>query len=74
LYSPNIRAIRAKRMKWAKHVPLMGGKCKVMVHKSDKIHHWEELVIDKGIIFKWLLNEVLTGLIWLRMGASGRLS
>jgi hypothetical protein len=37
LYSPNIRAIRAKSIKWAKHVAHIGGICKVMIRKYDEM-------------------------------------
>jgi hypothetical protein len=44
------------------------------VRERDRLGH---LVVDWGVILRWILSKsvwrVWTGLIWLRIGTSGRL-
>jgi hypothetical protein len=46
----------------------------VPIHEGKK--HLEDLDVDEKIIFKWIfkswVEEVWTGLLWLRIGTGGR--
>jgi hypothetical protein len=56
--SPSIiRMIKSMRMKWARHVALMGEKraaFRILVGKPEERDHNEELDIGLRIILKWI--------------------
>jgi hypothetical protein len=79
--SPNInRKIKSRSIRWTGLVACMGEKrtaYMVSVGKPEGKDHWENRDISGKIILKWIIKKqdgvVWTGLIWLRIGTSGRL-
>jgi len=72
--------IKSRRMRCVGHVACMGegrGVYRVLVGRPKAKDHWEDLGIGGRIILKWTLGRQgsmeQTGLIWLRIGSSGRL-
>jgi hypothetical protein len=70
----------SRRMRWTGHVAWMERKG---IHirywwESQKVRdHWEDQDIDGWTILKWILEKdiglIWIGLLWLRIGTSGRL-
>jgi hypothetical protein len=80
--SPYImRAIKSRRMRWARHVARMGerrGVYKVLVGKPEGKNHLEDPGVGGRITVKWIFRKwdvaVWTGSSWLRTGTgSGHL-
>jgi hypothetical protein len=80
-FSPNMnRAINLRRMRWMGHLARMGEKAgpfRVCWRNLRTGDHLEELDVDGRIILKCNLKNSVgntcTGLIWLRIGTSGRI-
>jgi len=79
--SPNIgRVIKARRMRWAEHVALMGERREVysvLVGKTEGKRPLARKYLDGRIILRWIFRKsdvtTWTGLIWLKIGTGGRL-
>jgi hypothetical protein len=77
---PNIHVIKSRRG-WVGHVVRMGertGAYMGLVGKPEGKNHVEDLGVDGRIILQCMLKKsfgkVWTGVIWLKIGASGGLS
>jgi len=73
----NFRVIKSRRMRWAKHVALMGkrrGTYRVLVGKPEG-KNLEDPGIDAKILLRWIFRKwdigAWTGLIWLTIGTGG---
>jgi len=79
--SPNIgRVVKARRMRWAEHVALMGDRrdvYSVLVGKTEGKRPLGRKDLDGRIILKWSFRKsdvtTGTGLIWLKIGTGDRL-
>jgi hypothetical protein len=73
--SPNIIAvIQTRRMRCAGHVARMGqmrNAYKISVGKRVRKRHLEDIGVDGTIILQWILGNVWTRSMWLRIGSSG---
>jgi hypothetical protein len=61
-------------MRWAGHAARIEEKRnanRIMVGKPEGKSHWEDQEVVGWTILKWILDRL--GLIWLRIGTSGRL-
>ena len=73
----NFRVIKSRRMRWTKHVALMGkrrGTYRVLVGKPEG-KNLEDPGIDAKILLRWIFRKwdigAWTGLIWLTIGTGG---
>jgi hypothetical protein len=73
-----IRVIKARRIRWARHVARMGerrGAYRILMGKPEGKKHLRKLGIDGRIILIWILKEknrrMLTELIWHRIRTNG---
>jgi hypothetical protein len=59
--SPSIiRAIKARRMRWAEHVARMveaRGAYNMLIGKPERGNHWEDLGVDGRITLRWILGK-----------------
>jgi hypothetical protein len=70
--SPNtVWVIKSRRMRWAVHEARMGRREGNLWERD----HLDDPGLDERIILRWIFRkwdvEVLTGLIWLRIGTGG---
>ena len=76
--SPNIRAIKSRRMRWAGHVARVGERCirgfGGETSRKGSVH-LEDPGVDGRIILRWFFRKwegvVGTGWSWLRIGTGG---
>jgi hypothetical protein len=78
--SPNITAIKSRRMSWAEHVACMGearNAYNILVGNLKDRGHLEDLNVDRRIILEWILEtqdgKLWTGFIWVRIETSSGL-
>jgi hypothetical protein len=58
--SPNIRMIKARRMRWAGHVTRIGemrNAYKILIVKPEGKRPLEDLGVDEMIILEWILGK-----------------
>jgi hypothetical protein len=59
--SPSIiRVIKARRMRWARHVARMGevrGAYSILVGRPEGRRHWEDLGVDGRTTLRWILGK-----------------
>jgi hypothetical protein len=81
-FSPVIRMIKSRRMRWTDHVARMGGKKKrntyrLLVGRPEGKRRIGRLRVGGWIILGWILERsdgvMWTGLVWLRIGTGGEL-
>jgi len=69
--SPNIvRVIKSRRMRWAGHVARIGderGLYRVLVGKPEGRNYWGDLVVDGGIVLRWISRRWDVGM-WIGFG------
>jgi hypothetical protein len=55
-----IRVIKARRMRWARHVARMGelrGAYKILVGRPEGRNHYEDLGVDGRTTLRWILGK-----------------
>jgi hypothetical protein len=75
---PNIvRVVKSRRMRWARHVALIGEERvvhRMLVGKHEKKGQWGDPDVDGRVILRWIfrkLEVVGIGWSWLMIGTSG---
>jgi hypothetical protein len=70
--------IKARKMRWAGHITLMGesrGVYRVLDGEPEGKSHLEDPGVDGRIVLRWILRKwdvgVWTGSSWLRIGTGG---
>ena len=78
--SPNIRAIKSRRVRWTGHVARMVKRIGIyrdFVGRREGSNHLKDPGTDGRISLKWIFKKLdvgsWTGLIWLRIGTGGGL-
>jgi hypothetical protein len=75
--SSTIRMMNSRRIRWVGHVARLGRRGMYTGYwweSQMERDHWEDQDVGGQTILKWILDRMgWIGLIWLRIGPSGRL-